>query len=319
MEKASETLRTTDRVAAVPPKVDVACPLCGADRYVVRFPDRFEGRPLDPDVHYTSTSNAYGQHGRIVKCRSCSLVYMNPRPHQQSVQDNYAAVEDTRYVEEEQGRVETFTESLEHLSRFVPSGRLLDVGCHIGTFLEVAESAFGYEVSGVEPSRWAAAIARERINGSVHCGPIEDAPIVEGGYDVVTLWDVIEHLPDPAIDIRAIFGALRPGGIFAVSTMDVESWFARIMGRRWPWYMQMHLVYFSRATLSEMLRREGFVIDDVVLHTRRVRVSYLISRLDAYAPFISKPLAALARRLKVADRTIGVKLGDIFTVIARKP
>ena len=50
-----------------------------------------------------------------------------------------------------------------------------------------------------------------------------DAPLPEGGYDVITLWDVIEHLPDPALDIRAIHAALRPGGIFAVSTMDVES------------------------------------------------------------------------------------------------
>jgi len=304
--------------AARPGYVDVRCPLCGADDYAVRFDDRLRGAAVDPQVHYTSTSSAYGQHGRIVRCRSCSLVYMNPRPHHQSVQDNYAAVADVRYLEEEQGRVETFSESLDQIRRFMPSGRLLDVGCHVGTFLSVAEAA-GFDVSGVEPSRWAADIARTRIAGSVHTGAIEDAPMPDGGYDVITLWDVIEHLPDPALDVRAIHGALRPGGIFAVSTMDVDSLFARALGRRWPWYMQMHLVYFSRRTLCEMLRREGFEIADVELHTRRVRLSYLVSRLDAYAPPVARLLGAGLRRSGLGTRTVGVRLGDIFTVIARKP
>jgi SAM-dependent methyltransferase len=136
---------------------------------------------------------------------------------------------------------------------------------------------------------------------------------------VITLWDVIEHLPDPALDIRAIFAALRPGGIFAVSTMDVESLFARIAGHRWPWYMQMHVVYFSRRTLPEMLRREGFEIAEVATHVRRVRLTYLASRLDAYSPTVGRLVRGGLERVGLAERTVGVSLGDIFTVVARKP
>jgi SAM-dependent methyltransferase len=136
---------------------------------------------------------------------------------------------------------------------------------------------------------------------------------------VITLWDVIEHLPDPALDIRAIYSALRPGGIFAVSTMDVESLFAKTFGKRWPWYMQMHLVYFSRQTLPEMLRREGFQICEVSTHVRRVRLTYLASRLDAYSPTIGRLVSGALDKVGLAERTVGVSFGDIFTVIARKP
>jgi 2-polyprenyl-3-methyl-5-hydroxy-6-metoxy-1,4-benzoquinol methylase len=303
---------------ALPAYLAVACPLCGADDYNVRFADQLVGVTIDPQVHYTSTSVAFGEHGRIVRCRSCSLVYMNPRPHHQVVQESYTAVRDTRYLEEEQGRLETFADSLAHIQRFGGAGRLLDVGCHVGTFLAVAEQS-GFTVAGVEPSAWASQIARSRIRGEVHRGAVEDAPLPEGGYDVVTLWDVIEHLPDPALDVRAIHGALRPGGLFAVSTMDVDALFARLLGRRWPWYMQMHLVYFSRQTLCELLRREGFHIADVHGHTRRVRLSYLASRLDAYVPPAARLLGAALERSRLANRTVGVRLGDIFTVIARKP
>ena len=299
-------------------QVFVRCPLCGADDYRVRIEDTMGTRVADPRVHYTCTSSAFGEHGRIVECRSCHLVYMNPRPHHEAVVENYGDVEDQEYIEEEQGRLETFAESLELVQRYRPSGRLLDVGCHVGTFLTLAESA-GYEVAGVEPSRWGAEIARTRIDGNVHCGAIEDAPLPEGGYDVITLWDVIEHLPDPALDIRAIHAALRPGGIFAVSTMDVESLFARVAGKRWPWYMQMHLVYFSRQTLPEMLRREGFQICEVSTHVRRVRLTYLASRLDAYSPRAGRLVSGALGRIGLAERTVGVSFGDIFTVIAKKP
>jgi len=240
-------------------EVSVRCPLCDADRYRVRY-DSTLTEAIDPQRHYTSTSREFGRFGRIVECRSCGIVYMNPRPHHLAVQDAYGDVEDVRYVEEEEGRVATFSDSLAHVRRFAPSGRLLDVGCHVGTFIELAQDA-GFEVAGVEPSRWAAKRAEARVDGPVHVGVVEDAPLPEGAYDVVTMWDVIEHLPDPASTLRAVHSALRPGGVFAVTTMDVEALFPRVAGRFWPWYMQMHLVYFSRRTLGELLRSCGFEVD----------------------------------------------------------
>jgi SAM-dependent methyltransferase len=241
---------------------------------------------------------------------------MNPRPHHLAVQDAYGDVEDVRYVEEEEGRVATFSDSLCHIRRYAPRGRLLDVGCHVGTFIELAERA-GFEVAGVEPSRWAARRAEERVRGPIHVGVVEDAPLPEAAYDVVTMWDVIEHLPDPSSTLRSVHAALRPGGVFAVTTMDVEALFPRVAGRFWPWYMQMHLVYFSRRTLGELLRSCGFEVVEVSRHRRIVRVSYAVSRLGSYSRTAERVARALTRRL--GDRTVGVDLGDIMTVVARKP
>ena len=300
---------------AVQSEVSVRCPLCDADHYRVRY-DSTLVEPIDPQRHYTSTSREFGRFGRIVECRSCGIVYMNPRPHHLSVQDAYGDVEDVRYVEEEEGRVATFSESLTHIQRYAPSGRLLDVGCHVGTFISLAEEA-GYDVEGVEPSRWAARRAAERVRGTVRLGVVEDAPLPEGAYDVVTMWDVIEHLPDPSSTLRAVHSALRPGGVFAVTTMDVEALFPRVAGRRWPWYMQMHLVYFSRRTLGELLRRCGFEVVEISRHRRVVRVSYAVSRLGTYSRTAERVARTLTR--PVAGRTVGIDLGDIVTVVARKP
>jgi 2-polyprenyl-3-methyl-5-hydroxy-6-metoxy-1,4-benzoquinol methylase len=296
-------------------EVSVRCPLCEADHYRVRF-DSTLTEPIDPQRHYTSTSREFGRFGRIVECVSCGIVYMNPRPHHLAVQDAYGDVEDERYVEEEEGRVATFSESLGHVRRYASSGRLLDVGCHVGTFIALAEQA-GFEVAGVEPSRWAARRAGQRVRGPVHVGVVEDTPLPEGTYDVVTMWDVIEHLPDPSSTLRAVHSALRPGGVFAITTMDVEALFPRIVGRRWPWYMQMHLVYFSRRTLGELLRRSGFEIVEVTRHRRIVRVSYAVSRIGTYSR-IAERVARLITQ-PFAERNVGIDLGDIVTVVARKP
>ena len=102
--------------------------------------------------------------------------------------------------------------------------------------------------------------------------------------------------------------------------MDVDSLFARVLGRRWPWYMQMHLVYFSRKTLCEMLRREGFQIVDVRLHTppRAAVVPRVAPRRlrSAAGAACSSPACSASVS---ASAPSAIKLGDIFTVIARKP
>ncbi len=316
--KSGAAARTGAR-AELPAYVAVRCPLCGADDYHVRFEDRLVGVSVDPQRHYTSTSSAYGEHGRIVECRSCDLVYMNPRPHHQSVQDNYSAVEDTRYLDEEQGRVETFTESLEHVAEFMPSGRMLDVGCHVGTFLTIAEQ-HGFQVAGVEPSTWASEIARGRINGPVHRGAVEDAPLPEGGYDVITLWDVIEHLPDPGARpalhprvaaARAASSPCRPwtstrcspacsagagrGTCRCTSSTSRAPRSARCCAAR---ASRSSTSGCTRAASGSRTWPRGST------PTRRRWRGLLVSGL---------------KRVGLGERTVGIKLGDIFTVIARKP
>ena len=316
--KSGAASRTGAR-AELPAYVAVNCPLCGADDYHVRFEDRLGGVSVDPQRHYTSTSSAYGEHGRIVECRSCDLVYMNPRPHHQSVQDNYSAVEDTRYLDEEQGRVETFTESLEHVAEFMPSGRMLDVGCHVGTFLTIAEQ-HGFEVAGVEPSpgrrRSPAAASTARCTAARS----RMRRCRRAATTSITLWDVIEHLPDPALDLRSIHSSLRPGGIFAVSTMDVDSLFA---ARARPALAVVHAdaprVLLARDAVRDAAPRGLPDRRRPAAHAPRpALVPGLAARRlrSAGGPACSSPAL---QRVGLGERTVPIKLGDIFTVIARKP
>lgn len=297
---------------------DIPCNLCGARNVTLLYPSTLKNLTLNTE-DFRCTSSAYGIHPPIVRCNECGLVYANPRWDSSLVNESYSVVEDPTYVEEREGRVLTFRRNLAPLEALVTDStprRLLDVGCHIGVMVELAQQR-GWEAWGVEPSTWAAEQARAR-GLHVITGTLADAGLPENYFDVVTLWDVIEHLTDPAAEIRHVHQVLKPGGIFAIHTIDIESWFARLMGARWPWLMEMHLYYFSPRTLKRMLELNGFHVIKSSAQGRYLRLGYFITRLAPYSQSLYRVLNAIVARLNWGSLAIPVNFGDLFTLYARK-
>lgn len=298
----------------------VRCNLCGADDTVVRFPCTVERSiGVESWTAFACTHDGYGRHHTIVQCRQCGLVYANPRLDRHDILDTYEAVEDPLYVEEREGRVLTFEHHLQPLERLTgsPAGRpLLDVGCYTGVFVEIA-ARHGWDAWGVEPSLWA--VERARARGlRVLPGTLEAADLPEAMFDVVTMWDVIEHLPDPRRTLQRVHRLLRPGGLVAVHTIDIESLFARLMGARWPWLMEMHVYYFSRRTLCDMLGKCGFEVVSDRPQGRYLRLGYLMNRAGALVPLVGRPAEWLVTKLGMRGIAVPVNLGDLFTAYARK-
>ncbi len=299
----------------------VRCNLCGADEATVRYPCTIRGdRGARDWSAFACTYDGYGRHHTIVQCRQCGLVYANPRLDNHDILDTYQAVEDPLYVEEREGRVLTFEHHLKPLERLTgpPNGRpLLDVGCYTGVFVEIA-GRHGWDAWGVEPSRWAVEQARGQGLRVVQ-GTLETAHLPEAYFDVVTMWDVIEHLADPRGVIDQVYRLLKPGGLLVVHTIDIESPFARLMGARWPWLMEMHIYYFSRHTLRAMLELCGFRVLSDRPQGRYLRLGYLMNRVGALMPLVGRPAEWLVTRLGLRGLAVPVNLGDLFTAYARKP
>jgi 2-polyprenyl-3-methyl-5-hydroxy-6-metoxy-1,4-benzoquinol methylase len=298
----------------------VPCNLCGADDTVVRYPCTINGHATSRDWSaYACTHSGYGRHHTIVQCRRCGLVYSSPRLDEHDIVHTYEAVEDPLYLEEREGRVLTFQHHLNPMERIVepPDGRpLLDVGCYTGVFVEIA-ARHGWDAWGLEPSRWAVEQAQARGLHVVQ-GTLDTAELPQTYFDVVTMWDVIEHLPDPLGALERVRGLLKPEGLIVVHTIDIESLFARVMGARWPWLMEMHLYYFSRRTLRAMLEKCGFQIVSDRPQGRYLRLGYLMNRMGALMPLVGRPAEWLVTRLGLRWVAVPIDLGDLFTAYARK-
>lgn len=300
--------------------INVNCNQCGRDEWRVRFPTT-RADDASPEVDaYRCTNPHYGQHLQIVECRHCGLVYTNPRWSPEETLAAYEAVEDTIYVEERRGRELTFAHHLRDMEKVIgpAAGRaLLDVGAYIGVFVEVAAAA-GWDATGVEPSAWAAAEAARR-GLRVHEGTLTAPALGDRQFDVVTLWDVIEHLHDPAGELTRAYDRLRPGGWIVVHTMDIDALTARLMGSRWPWLMDMHLYYFSRKTLAAMVAAAGFEVAKIGPQGRYLRLHYLASRVEGLSPAAGRLAHRVVDGLGIADRAVPVNFGDLITLYARVP
>lgn len=300
--------------------IDVNCNLCGQDDYVVRFPATIQPQEqLDVDA-FSCTNPGYGHHAQIVQCKNCGYVYANPRWSGDEILEAYTAVTDDTYVQERAGRELTFQKHLRSLEKRVgqANGRsLLDIGAYIGVFVETATRA-GWQACGVEPSEWAATVAQRQGLQVIH--GTQDAPQLTGKqFDVVTMWDVIEHVADPSGEIGKAYQLLEPGGWLVIHTMDIDSLMARLMRGRWPWLMDMHIHYFSQKTLQQMLEKNGFEVVWSGAEGRYLRLNYLISRVAA----LSRPLGQFANwlinGLRLGGVAVPLNFGDLFTVYAKRP
>lgn len=298
----------------------VNCNLCGQDDWTLRFPAAPNAAKRLEVSAFRCTCAGYGRHPQIVQCRHCGHVYANPRWSEEELMDAYTAVEDETYLQERAGRELTFGKHLQSLETITGPGNgraLLDVGAYIGVFVDVAGRA-GWNAWGVEPSRWAASLA-QRQGLSVILGT-QEAPELNGQrFDAITMWDVIEHVDDPSLEVARAYRLLKPGGVLAVHTMDVNSLAARLMGSRWPWLMDMHIHYFSRDSLAKLLEKSGFVIIRAGVEGRYLRLGYLATRIAGLNRFLGRLAVFLVNRLGQAERAVPVNFGDLFTIYARRP
>lgn len=202
----------------------------------------------------------------VAECASCGLVFALDPPnadelielYDQSYYEQPASAGYGGYGEAEERKRHHARGLLEEIERVTDPGKLVEIGCAYGFFLDEARRR-GWGVRGVEPSEHAALRAREQFGLDVTTTPFTELPVEPGSLDAVAMWDVIEHLPNPRATLAAAADWVRPGGAIAISTGDIGSMAARLHGREWslmtpPW----HQFYFSRATLRRMLRETGF-------------------------------------------------------------
>ncbi len=168
--------------------------------------------------------------------------------------------------------------NLRMLRRHANAGRLLDIGCSTGLFLRAARDS-GWNGQGLEYSPDSSRIARERNHLDVRTGELRDDTYAPNAFDVITLWDVIEHLPDPRLALSHIRRILAPGGLLVLKTPNADGLYPRmslLLARRLGFWGHAeppgHLYQFSISTLSRLVAQAGFEV--VAVHHQRIPITY---------------------------------------------
>ena len=216
-----------------------------------------------------------------------------------------------------------FERKLEWVRKFAPAqGTLLDAGANFGHFLHLAGAHYdarGFDI-GTFPVSWSV----ENFGVRNQVASIFDLPKdLRGPFDIVTCFDVVEHVATPFDALRSIADTLRPGGWMFLTTPDAGSRCARTLGRYWHYLDPVqHVVLFSRPTLSEALRKQGLEVVDTRSIGHIYTLGYVFDRLAHLhsGRAIRRPLKAIATAAPnvVRNRTVYVNLGDVMAIAARK-
>ena len=303
----------------VPPAIllNRPCEYCGLRMLIERYPRSGE-RTIDASG-FQCTSMTHNSKPQVVQCLACGLICSGDQPESTQLDTLYADVEDTRYLKNAAARTRTFQATFNAISPHLPeSGQMLEVGSYCGYFMEVAENR-GWKVEGVEPSRWAIDYARRHFGHTSYQGTLEQAVgQLSGAYETIVMWDVLEHLRNPMDGLIRIHGLLDQDGVFCFSTLDIENWLAKMLGRHWPWIIDMHLYYFSRSVLEGMLRSAGFEVVIVKNYRHYTSLKYLAEKAASLLPFPLSGAARLLGPLVPLRPLIPISFGDIKLYVCRK-
>jgi SAM-dependent methyltransferase len=296
----------------------VSCALCGADDAETIYEAQYD---REKDVDLVQKFRASGDElliDRLVRCRRCGLQYVNPRLRGDLILTSYTEGEDATYVSQLAARERTFDAALTEIERLAGGkGRLLDIGTAAGAFVAAAVKR-GWNAEGCEPNRWLGEWGSRHYGIRIRQGSVFDQDYAEGTFDVVTLWDVIEHTPDPRAVLDRCRALLKPGGLLIVNYPDIGSWIARLLGRRWLFLTSVHLWYFDRTTIARLMETGGFEVQAIRPHYQRLELDYILQRGSVLSEALSKTARAVIRPLGIGRAQVPYWLGQTFVAATRR-
>ncbi len=296
----------------------VKCDLCGLD---------------DVESLLTGKERSWGgeEEFGVVRCRNCGLIYTNPRPTQEEISRYYPS-QYSAFAFSQGGlggllrRTLLEREVRKMRSLIGEVGRVLEVGCGTGEYLAALQQVGGWSVMGLEPSPYAAQVAKER-GLEVVTGTLEEARLDDQAFDLVILRHVLEHLPSPSHTLGEVRRLLADGGLCHLTLPDIGSWEAKLMGRFWyDLDLPRHLYHFTKKTLFDLLAKHYFQVRRIghsytpniwigslryLLQEKRIP-GFLTERLRIENPFCLFLFAPLTLFLGVLGQ------GSRITVVAEK-
>jgi SAM-dependent methyltransferase len=293
-----------------------ACPLCGGEEASVMVEATLDEDRLTASAFASRKLPEY-MHSRMVECRRCGMLYANPVLRPEALAQAY---KDASFDSGPESRLAavTYRRILEpHLTALPSRNSALDIGAGDGAFLEELLALGFQNVVGVEPSEAPIAAAKPTVRGYLKCGIFAAGQFAAESLDLITCFQVIEHVWDPVKIAADAYALLKPGGLFLLVAHDRRAFSARVMGTKSPIFDIEHLQLFDRSTGTALLRNAGFGSIAVSSLRNRYSISYWI-RLFPLPGTAKAAVSWVARASGVGSLLLSLPAGNL-AMVGRKP
>jgi SAM-dependent methyltransferase len=293
-----------------------ACPLCGGEGAKVLVEATLDEGKLTASAFSSRKLPEY-MHSRMVECNLCGMLYANPALRQETLAVAYKEASFDSGAESRLAAV-TYRSLLEpHLAALPSRASALDIGAGDGAFVEELLALGFNDVVGVEPSTAPIEAAKPAIRGHLKCGIFAAEEFAAGSVDLITCFQVIEHVWNPMKITRDALSLLKPGGLFFIVAHDRRAFSARVMGTKSPIFDVEHLQLFDKPTGTALLRNAGFSSIKVSTVRNKYPVNYWV-KLFPLNGRVKSGVRRLAEVSRIGNILLSLPAGNL-AVLGKKP
>ncbi len=277
---------------------------------------------LDSFLYHTKNSQ------KIYKCNFCKSLFVYPVPSNLDsfYSENYFYKKEndtshgySSYDNDKEPMKNVFIKEIERYESLVVERKIFDVGAATGYFLDIAKAS-GWKTYGSEISAFACNTSIDRGHSMYYDSLLNYDVDKFNLMSVVTMWDVFEHVEDPVGYLKKTYSILDSGGILAINTIDAQSFWARVWGKKWNMIIPPeHLFYYSKQGLNNMLKSAGFEILLNKRLTKKFSLTYIFGTLYLWQGFkLWRGLANFFDKSFWRQINISINVRDNIYIVARK-
>jgi 2-polyprenyl-3-methyl-5-hydroxy-6-metoxy-1,4-benzoquinol methylase len=285
------------------------CSICGYDHFRKKF-------DCDTDR-------------KIFICLNCKVQFLHPQLNDDELSrlyaENYYLAWGVQGTDENKStrlmKMETFRLRLSLIRKFVGSGKVLDVGCATGYFLEEAREQ-GFDAYGVEFSEYSSQIAK-KLFGEDHVfkGTLEQSEFANDMFDVISMSDLIEHVKSPVDTLSKASKLLKDDGVIMIMTPDSGSLSNKLMGRRWSHYKLEHFFYFDEVSMKVLAEKCNLRLVHEEKSKKALNIDYLYTQFRVYQHWLFTPLFSILHFIlpeKICSLNFYISLGEMVVILKKK-
>ncbi|MEW5844078.1 MAG: glycosyltransferase [Bacteroidota bacterium] len=270
----------------------------------------------------SSRADTYRKSADIVKCGNCGTIYLRTRLNKKAMEELYQSYNTDApqmFLPKNQTEIKNSLLRrdywIKEIMKYIkPEGKILDIGCGWGAFLDNARS-YGFVPRGIEITKKGVEFAKTKLKIEASSEQFLDTSLEKESFIVITLNHVLEHLPEPKLALEKIYGLLKPGGLFCGIVPNIESICSFFMGEGWEWLDPFyHYVHYSPATLRKHMENAGFIIERMYTASGDYNRTQLADAIEKYyRPAVEGIYSDIISKVELNGN------GEEIRFIARKP
>ncbi len=294
--------------------VNIHCPICGEkNKFKVRFSEKFEIESLE----FVGRKTPDHMHFRVVQCVDCGLVYSNPIIPENKIMQLYRQ---SQFIEEPQlkNMVADYLGQFEKMQHFIhEKGRLLEIGCADGFFLNKIKKYGFKEVWGIEPSRGAYNNAPSFLQNRIKNTELKEGIFPGEYFDAVCFFQVFDHIVKPNQFLQIVYQYLKKGGILLAIHHDIKSFLPMVLRDKASTYDISHIHLWDKKTMRKILEKNGFEVCCIKNIANRYQLDHVM-RMLPLPIFFKKLLRTFLKLTKLSNVSLKLSVENMISVARKK-